>query len=55
MANKKYDLLSLRADRDEWIDIPDIVINEKYRYSQKNIKYRNRAEIYTKNLMQIVS
>lgn len=31
MANKKYDLIALRADRDEWTDIPDIVINEKYR------------------------
>ncbi len=30
MANKKYDLATLRADREEWIDIPKEIIDSNY-------------------------
>lgn len=38
MASKKYDLTALQAEREEWSDIPDEVIPEKYRELYKQRK-----------------
>ena len=38
MASKKYDLIALRADREEWIDLLVDVIPEQYREVYKQRK-----------------
>lgn len=38
MAKKKYDLIALQADREEWEDLPEEVIPEKYRDTYKRRK-----------------
>lgn len=38
MASKKYDLIALQADREDWIDIPEEIIAEKYRDIYKKRK-----------------
>lgn len=39
MASKKYDLIALQADREDWIDIPPETISEQYQeiYRQRKI------------------